>query len=84
MRSRPAGITGQLENYFDRHVKTGHEHPTIGMILCKKKNDALVEITLPMEANIHAKEYQLYLPKKDELRKKLLQWWKESEGCGKR
>jgi len=46
----------------------------VGIILCKKKNDAMVEITLPEEANIHASEYQLYLPDKEELKEKLLEW----------
>ena len=34
-------------NYFDRFVKTEAENHTIGIVLCKKKNTALVEITLP-------------------------------------
>jgi len=42
-------------------------------------NDALVEITLPKDTNIHAKEYQLYLPDKELLRQKLLEWGKEAE-----
>jgi predicted nuclease of restriction endonuclease-like (RecB) superfamily len=74
---------GQLQmyvNYFDRHVKTKSEQATIGIILCKKKHDALVEITLPKDANIHAKEYQLYLPSKEELRQKLVEWVEEQEG----
>jgi hypothetical protein len=37
-------------------------------LLCKDKNDTLVEITLPEEANIYASKYQLYLPDKEELR----------------
>lgn len=68
---------GQMQMYvnaFDRQVKMESENPTIGMILCKRKNDALVEITLPRGANIHAREYQLYLPSKDELRQKLEEW----------
>lgn len=74
---------GQMQlyvNYFDRHVKTKGEQPTIGIILCKKKHDALVEITLPKDVNIHAKEYQLYLPSKEELRQKLVEWVEEQEG----
>lgn len=43
-------------------------------MLCKQKNQALVEITLPKNANIHAREYQLYLPSKDELQEKLIEW----------
>ncbi len=68
---------GQMQmyvNYYDRHVKTDDEKPTVGIILCKKKHDALVEITLPKGANIFAKQYQIYLPSKEELRQKLLDW----------
>ncbi|HBU08261.1 MAG: hypothetical protein A2321_01495 [Omnitrophica WOR_2 bacterium RIFOXYB2_FULL_45_11] len=68
---------GQMQmyvNYFDRYVKTKDEGLTIGIILCSKKREALVEITLPKDANIHAKEYRLYLPSKEELRRKLLDW----------
>jgi len=68
---------GQMQmyvNYFDRFVKLTEEHPTVGIILCKQKHDALIEITLPTEANIFAAQYQLYLPSKEELRQKLLDW----------
>ena len=54
-------------NYFDRYVKTDDELPTIGIVLCDRKNDAVVELTLPEEANIYASKYQLYLPSKQEL-----------------
>jgi predicted nuclease of restriction endonuclease-like (RecB) superfamily len=73
---------GQMQmyvNYFDRHVKTEAENHTIGIVLCKKKNSALVEITLPKDANIHAREYQLYLPSKEELQQKLTEWMGEQE-----
>jgi hypothetical protein len=48
-------------------------------VLCKKKNSALVEITLPKDANIHAREYQLYLPSKEELQQKLVEWTREQD-----
>jgi hypothetical protein len=32
------------------------------------------EITLPKDTNIHAREYKLYLPSKEELRQKLEEW----------
>ena len=73
---------GQMQMYvntFDRFVKTEAENATIGIVLCKKKHEALVEITLPKDANIHAREYQLYLPSKDELRQKLEEWAGEVE-----
>jgi len=70
---------GQMQmyvNWFDRHVKLPEENPTIGILLCKRKKDAIVELTLPKDANIHAKEYQLYLPSKELLKAKLLEWAK--------
>lgn len=73
---------GQMQmyvNYFDRFMKTDAENATIGIVLCKKKHEALVEITLPKDANIHAREYQLYLPNKEELRQKLQEWAGEAE-----
>ena len=77
---------GQMQmyvNYYDRCEKTKNEESTIGIILCRKKHDALVKITLPKDANIHAKEYSLYLPSKEELRRKLLDWTKEQEAGSK-
>ena len=65
---------GQMQmyvNYFDRHVKLTDELPTIGIVLCHRKNDALVELTLPQDANIFASKYQLYLPSKAELKARL-------------
>jgi predicted nuclease of restriction endonuclease-like (RecB) superfamily len=74
------GDLGQMQmyvNYFDRFVKQEEETPTVGIILCKKKHDALVEITLPKDANIHTRQYQLYLPDKELLRRKLTEWGEE-------
>nr|VFJ66444.1 MAG: Predicted nuclease of restriction endonuclease-like (RecB) superfamily, DUF1016 family [Candidatus Kentron sp. FM]VFJ67686.1 MAG: Predicted nuclease of restriction endonuclease-like (RecB) superfamily, DUF1016 family [Candidatus Kentron sp. FM]VFK16879.1 MAG: Predicted nuclease of restriction endonuclease-like (RecB) superfamily, DUF1016 family [Candidatus Kentron sp. FM] len=76
------GDLGQMQmyvNYFDRYVKLEEENRTIGIVLCKKKHDALVEITLPEDANIHAREYRLYLPDKELLRKKLAEWGEEAQ-----
>ena len=61
---------GQMQmyvNYFDRYVKMDDELPTVGILLCGDKNDAVVDLTLPEEANIYASKYQLYLPSKQEL-----------------
>jgi len=65
---------GQMQmyvNYFDRYVKTDDELPTIGILLCHRKHDALVELTLPKDSNIFASKYQLYLPSKEELKRQL-------------
>ena len=63
---------GQMQmyvNYYDRFVKTEEENPTIGILLCTDKSDAIVEITLPKDNNqIFASKYQTYLPSKEELK----------------
>ena len=66
-------------NYFDRYKRLEFEKPTIGILLCKDKNDALVELTLPKDANIYAQQYALCLPKKEELKQKLKEWISEYE-----
>ena len=74
---------GQMQmyvNYYDREVKLPDENPTIGLLLCKEKKDAVVKLTLPKDANIHAREYQLYLPSKELLKTKLLEWSLEQNG----
>lgn len=80
---------GQMQmyvNYFDRYVKTADENPTIGILLCKRKKQTVVELTLPADANIHAREYNLYLPSREVLQQKLTEWVREQEvvyGVGK-
>ncbi len=59
---------GQMQmyvNYHDRIVKLPDENSTIGIILCKYKSQALVEITLPKNNDsIFAAQYQTVLPNK--------------------
>lgn len=79
---------GQMQmyvNYYDRYVKEDFEKPTIGIHLCERKNDALVELTLPKDANIYAQQYALCLPDKALLQQKLHEWiaeFKEKEDEG--
>ena len=73
---------GQMQmyvNYYDRYVKQDFEKPTIGILLCREKNDALVELTLPKDTNIYASAYQLYLPNKALLQAKVKEWIEEFE-----
>ena len=75
---------GQMQmyvNYYDREVKLPEENPTIGLLLCKSKKDTIVELTLPKDANIHAREYQLYLPSKELLKRKLIEWSQQKAMC---
>lgn len=70
---------GQLQmyvNYYDRYEKQDFENPTIGILLCTDKNDAVVKISLPSDnSTIIASKYQLYLPTEqqliDEVRKEI-------------
>lgn len=74
---------GQMQmyvNYFDRHQREEHEAPTVGIVLCSDKNDAMVKITLPEDnQQIHASRYQLYLPTEEELREELEREREEAE-----
>lgn len=74
---------GQMQmyvNYYDRYQKLPDENPTIGILLCREKNDAVVRMTLPENSNIFATEYSLYLPNKKLLQKKLEEWITEETG----
>ena len=67
---------GQMQmyvNFFDREIRQKDDGPTVGLILCEDKKDAVVRYTLP-EGNkqIFASRYKLYLPTEEELRKELL------------
>lgn len=73
---------GQMQmyvNYYDRYKKQDFEKPTVGILLCKEKNDTLVELTLPKDSNVYAAQYELYLPDKKELQAKLKSWIEEFE-----
>ncbi len=70
---------GQLQmyvNHYDRNEKLPEENPTIGILLCAKKNNEMVKLTLPQDnRSILASQYQLYLPSEtqllDELKKEI-------------
>ncbi|MFD1255920.1 YhcG family protein [Mucilaginibacter terrae] len=66
---------GQMQmyvNFYDRRIKHNDEKPTLGIILCKADNKSVVEFTLPLDnEQIFSKEYKLYLPSKEELKKQL-------------
>jgi predicted nuclease of restriction endonuclease-like (RecB) superfamily len=70
---------GQLQmyvNHYDRHEKLPEENPTIGILLCAKKNNEMVKLSLPQNnRSIMASQYQLYLPSEtqllDELKKEI-------------
>jgi hypothetical protein len=68
---------GQLElyvNYYDRERLTHGDNPTLGLILCTDKNDAVVRYTLgeAQRKKIFASRYKLHLPSEAELKTELL------------
>jgi len=66
---------GQIQlyvNYFDQEIKQPDDNPTIGLILCSKKNDAVVKYTLGDKASqIFASKYKFHLPTEAELEEEL-------------
>jgi dethiobiotin synthetase len=62
---------GQMQmyvNYYKRVITTTEENPPIGIILCAKKDNAVVQFTLPEEnKQIFVSKYKLYLPTEEEL-----------------
>jgi hypothetical protein len=69
------GDIGQMDfyvRYFEQEEKAPDDGPTIGLILCSDKNEAMVKYTL-LEGSqrIFASKYKLYLPTEDELRREL-------------
>jgi predicted nuclease of restriction endonuclease-like (RecB) superfamily len=67
---------GQLQlyvNYYDRERRTEGDNPTLGLILCADKNDAVVRYTLgkDQQKKIFASRYKLHLPSEAELRAEL-------------
>jgi len=69
------GDLGQLQmyvNYYDRECLTEGDNPTIGLILCAEKNDAVVRYTLgDKQRKVFASRYKLYLPTEAELREEI-------------
>ena len=63
---------GQMQmyvNYYDRVMRLEHENKTIGIILCRDKNETLIEMTLPEDNDqIFASRYKTILPSKEDLK----------------
>lgn len=66
------GDLGQMQmyvNYYDREIAGPEDQPTIGLILCADKNEAMVRYVLDDKAmQIFASRYQFQLPSEDVLR----------------
>ena len=66
---------GQMDfyvRYFEAEERQADDQPTIGLILCSDRNEAMVQYTLLKESQqIFASKYQLYLPTEEELQREL-------------
>lgn len=73
---------GQMQmyvNYYDKEIKNIDENKTVWLILCRETDQVVIKYTIwdEQKDQIFSKEYQLYLPDKEEL-KKLLEWYDTS------
>jgi len=66
---------GQMDfyiRYFEEEMKLAGDNPTIGLILCAEKNEAMAKYTLLKGSkNLFASKYKLYLPTEKELKEEL-------------
>ncbi|CAM2886724.1 PDDEXK nuclease domain-containing protein [Legionella anisa] len=76
------GDVGQMQmyvNYYDREIKQNDDNPTIGLLLCAEKNDAVVKFTLPENnKQIFARKYQLHLPTVEQLKEEIRREYQEA------
>ncbi len=68
---------GQMDSYirmFDALYRNEDDNPTIGIILCSQKNEAIVKYSVLNDAKqIFASKYQLTLPSVEELQREIEQ-----------
>lgn len=66
---------GQMDGYvrvFEEHGKGEGDNPTIGLILCSEKNEAIARYSVLRESrNLFASKYKLYLPSEKDLKREL-------------
>lgn len=69
------GDLGQIQlyvNYFDEERRTKGDNPTLGLILCTDKNDAVVRYTIGKDnRKIFASRYKLHVPSEAELTREI-------------
>ncbi|KTD82412.1 PDDEXK nuclease domain-containing protein [Legionella waltersii] len=77
------GDVGQMQmyvNYYDRDIKQNDDNPTIGLLLCAEKNDAVVKYTLPENnKQIFSRKYQLHLPTIEQLKEEVKREYQEAK-----
>ena len=67
-------------NYFDKEIKMENDNPTLGLVLCTPKSDAMVKYMLDEKVNkIFASTYQFHLSSEQELETELKRELKQLE-----
>jgi len=66
---------GQMDGYvrmYQEHGKVEGDNPTIGLILCSEKNEAIARYSVLNDSKqLFASKYMLYLPTEEELQREL-------------
>ncbi len=66
---------GQMDTYvriFDQHLKEPDDNPTIGLILCSRKSEAVAKYSVLTDSRqLFASKYLPFLPSEEELRREL-------------
>lgn len=66
---------GQMQmyvNYYTRKMMNEGDNPPVGLLLCAKKSDTLIQLTLPENnTQIYAAKYMAYMPTEEELKREL-------------
>lgn len=66
---------GQMDTYiriFDQHLKEPEDNPSIGLILCSQKSEAVAKYSVLTDSRqLFASKYLPFLPTEEELRKEL-------------
>jgi predicted nuclease of restriction endonuclease-like (RecB) superfamily len=67
---------GQMDSYvrmYEDHAKVEGDNPTIGLILCSEKNEAIAHYSVLKDSKqLFASKYMLYLPTEEELERELI------------
>ena len=78
------GDVGQMDSYirmFDALYKNDDDNPTIGIILCSQKNEAIVKYSVLNDAKqVFTSKYQLTLPSAKELQREMEEERRRIEG----
>jgi predicted nuclease of restriction endonuclease-like (RecB) superfamily len=66
---------GQMDSYvriYDQHKKESNDNPSIGLILCSQKSEAVVKYSVLTDSEqLFAAKYKSYLPSEEELKREL-------------